>query len=701
MNRTQVVLPWLAVIKRWAIAIARFSRYSTRYFIGLLSIVILCCSMAAPSISAQNETTLRIVSVDSSRYPLIELVVDYSTVTGQPVADEPVFTVTANGKPLTVANQSQRRLPINVAVVTDLTAHMSDQGAPSTTRFENMLPLAKDLVSQLQASINYVSLVTFTEPVGGNEVVQIPHQLTNDLQAIANTLNKGNPELIFQSSPLEGANPEAVYPLYNAIRSAIAQLVVGEKRPSALVIYAAGPIAASDIQSLGEEVALARNNGTPIQILIVSFGSPEPGTFTTFPAGTQSLNELSDSLGGTIIDLGNELFSLQTRQELDKEYKAIVQRGEHWVFTVDASAIAAGASTINVEVDGNSVEAPIEVPAIAPEFLVQSSSERWENEVTLTIKPELQQAPIVRVEYLLNNTVFGESSNADSGFAYTFSASERAFLAQFPPGTHILTAAAFDERGLQNRSREEIMVTVIEPPVTPLSLLAEYWWVAAGLVVLVAMLAGFAIYQRSSSGARSRASTDSHKAGQFKGPQPARSSNDEEPTKRYGSAPQDVKQPAGMTEPLDEDELTKRFASDPHRTQVLEEDDEKTARFSTNNNATLQLRWRVTVLEGADEQTFELTPPKRHFDIGRPVRGQRPDIAINDSLVSRSHAKLEVIGGTLELTAMETENGTFIGEDRRAVDPHQKPVPLASGDVFWLSPKIKLCVESERYSHGK
>jgi len=374
------------------------------------------------------------------------------------------------------------------------------------------------------------------------------------------------------------------------------------------------------------------------------------------------------------------------------------------VITTDARILPAGTNSLTIEAGGSSIETTVDIPAIAPEFLVQASTNVWENEVTLQIMPEIQQSPIVRVEYLLNNTVLGEATNADDNFAYTFLATERSFLALFPPGQHTLTAAAFDDRGQQSRSKQELTVVVAEPPFDPLSVVSEYWWALAGAVVLIISLIGFSFYQRNTASGTNRTSTDTFKSRQGKVSQPVRSTSDEEITKRYDRATP-AAAPVGaqthLTLPLDDD-ATARLNKDALRTQVLADEDEKTTRYSATQSDLYQLRWRVIILEGAEPMTLDLPTSQRHFDIGRPSRGQvQPHIAIDNKMVSRAHATLQVLRDGLELTVLETENGTFVGEERRPVEPKDSPISLASGDVFWLSPRVKVRVESEKYHHGR
>jgi pSer/pThr/pTyr-binding forkhead associated (FHA) protein len=74
--------------------------------------------------------------------------------------------------------------------------------------------------------------------------------------------------------------------------------------------------------------------------------------------------------------------------------------------------------------------------------------------------------------------------------------------------------------------------------------------------------------------------------------------------------------------------------------------------------------------------------------------GREPlhDISLGNHQVSRNHARLTLVAGGVELTDLGSANGTFVGEQKRRLEPDQ-PRVVAFGDVFWIGPEIKLCVE--------
>lgn len=652
--------------------------YGTKFATTLLVmsihwVLVLVTTLILTSIGiahAQEATSLRVVSVDTNHPPQAEILVDYTLANGQPVSEDPHFVVRVNNQPITITAQRRSRVPINVAIVTDLSARMSDQGAPYTTRFDNMAPLVKDLVSQLQAGSNYASLITFSDSV------DLTHLLNNDLQAIANTLNRGNPDLVFEPQPLDAATPESNYPLYEAIRNGIVQLVSGEIRPRALVIFAAGGLDPEQISRLSTEVDLARQDRTPIQVLVFGFGSDAANSFKTFPAGTQSLQDLADALNGTFINLGNELLSVQTRQQIDQQFDAIVRRGDQWLLTFNAGSAPAGTVALEVEANGSSSTFTFENPTVPPAFTITTSSVSWQDQVTLTIVPQVEQAPISRVQYLLDNYVIGESSDRSASFAYQFSAADRNFHAQFPPGEHTLIAAATDMREMQSRS-SSLTITILPPtgPTLLVGILLQYWWtLLLGVLVIVGGVSTKKVLGKRTTSA-GKVITDSLNPN-------SSATLGEEATKRYDSSPSSS--PSSI---LDDDTRTRSL---DETEVVIGLDEEKTARYSAGDTNNVQ--WSLIIVEGGDATTFDLSK-KRHYDVGRPAKGHQPDIPVNNPLVSRNHAKLERLRDNLELVALETENGTFVGEEKRRLETDER-VELHSGDVFWLSPRVKLRVES-------
>lgn len=676
---------------RWAAAIpifgvlSRFTVLARRHSIGLLALYIgAVFILTLPSFAqAQPDANLRVAEIRSTNTSFFDVIIEYTTAFGKPIEGETDFAITVAGRTVPIDAIDVERVPVDVALVTDLSARMSDTGAPFTTRFDNMLPLVKDLISQLQAGANNAALVTFTT------TENLPHVLGGDLQAIANTFDRGNPNLLFEAAPLESADETTPYPLVAAVRLALAQLVTGTgtSHPQALVIFAAGaPLDPLAVETLRAEITTARANQRPIRVLIFGFGTDREGGSQRFPAGTSDLRDLAAALGGDFIDLGDQLLTVQLRQIIDAEFGAIIARGNRQVLSIDTSGLPIGDQLLQVSAsDGavTSAPAPLTIAAHAPRFAIAAPA-LWEGDVTLAIADLIAQSPILTVEYQLDNYKLAESTDSAANFAVTLDAGNREFLQNYTPGAHTLTAVAFDAGGLQGEAAAPITITIAEPPppVGPLSVVGAVMSSGGAIigvvVVALAVGAGIAILLSRRPGG-SRSTTDTYL------PNPKPQSADEELTTRYG----------------EDDEATSRVDPEGASTSVGDEttlrvddaDDDKTLRYQPAA-APAPMRWKVVILEGAELQTFTVSTQRRYYDIGRPSKSHTPHIAVNNPLVSRHHAQLECLPGGLDLIVLETENGTFFGEDRQELQPKESK-SLQPGDIFWLSQSVKLCVERE------
>lgn len=643
-------------------------------------LVLLLCAGPAARAAAQSPPHLRIARVEPVQGSLVELTVDYATARDEP-AELPALRVTIGDRELPVVATRSERLPVEVLVVTDLSARMSDRSAFST-RFEQMTPLVKNFVNQLQAGPNIAGLVVFSE------TVQLVHKLAPDLQAIVNTLDRGNQALLFEPAPLASGDEGAPYALGEAGQLAVAQLVAGsgEAHPKALVIFAAGgQLAPAAVALLRDELARARAEQISIRVVVFGFGSSASGSFERFPAGSEQLQSLAETLDGNFFDLGDELFSVATRQRIEAEFAAITARGTHTVLTVDLAGAPAGAGLVRVATADASAEAPLDVPVGPPQFVVQAPT-RWEGPLVLSITPQSEQAPIVRVEYRLDNYRLGEATSRADGFALSLDAASPAFQRDYGPGPHTLTAVAFDAAGAQSEAQAPLEITVAEPPAAGLGALGEplsapIWWLLAALATLVVVGGTLFMLRRSGAVRGGKSSTDVYSTAAS--PPPPQ----EEPTTRYGK-------PAAP-------DISTVLAEDDRKTRPLDEGevpspndlDEKTTRLDLLSAAPSK-RWYVELLLGVEPQRFELRADQRHYDLGRPARGHNPHIAITSPIISRFHAKLERFRDRFELIALETENGTFVGEECRRMEPDER-VDLKDGDVFWLSQRVKLRLMSE------
>lgn len=128
------------------------------------------------------------------------------------------------------------------------------------------------------------------------------------------------------------------------------------------------------------------------------------------------------------------------------------------------------------------------------------------------------------------------------------------------------------------------------------------------------------------------------------------------------------------------------------KTKHHDSDDERTVVFAPSAKQVSRVRWYIEIVEGDNPRRIELVPTRRQFNIGRATRNHTPDIPLTNIQVSRCHARLRLFTDGLELIPEDTDNGTFVGEERRQINA-QDSVQLRSGDVFWLSQLVKLRIE--------
>lgn len=620
-------------------------------------LVVLCLVLLAAPARAQTDGPLRIVSVDQSQLPTLKVTVSYQALApGSPTA--PPFAVQVNGSAVDSASVKQKaaRLPVAVALVADLSAPMSDRGTSGQTRHADMAALIKNLVSQIQSVDTRGSLVVF------GQSATLAHALTNDMVAIQNTLINANPNLLFNPADLGSATPDTPYALPEALDMALKELdKAPPEQPRTLVVFAVGaPQQQLDTPAIRQAFEQARADRRPINLLVFGFGSGEQGAFETFAANPDGLQQFAKALGGQFVAVAGQPLDEAAKRDIDGQFGAILARGEHYELTFEVGSLPSGPGSVRVVADGGADEIKVDFSAsLPPRFDVVTDSRNFQDKVRLAISPTFQQAPIAKVSYFLNNRPIDAEVTQGPDFALTVDVYSASFQERFPPGQYELSAAATDQAGRENRSEQPIPIKVFAPPERgPLDSLTPYWWV---LLVVPVVIGGVVLLQRRS--ARPQPA--------YPGGMSGYQNDDNNPTLPYsgGSRPQ----PA-------EDDKTQHF--DPDDTQRI------------NGQTTPSVRWQVDIFRDGGWHPIEMPPDGRHYILGRPTQTKRPDVSVENPNVSREHAKLEVFRDMIELVAFESENGTFVGENRQRLAPKERRT-LQSGDVFWLSPEVKLRVRSE------
>lgn len=97
--------------------------------------------------------------------------------------------------------------------------------------------------------------------------------------------------------------------------------------------------------------------------------------------------------------------------------------------------------------------------------------------------------------------------------------------------------------------------------------------------------------------------------------------------------------------------------------------------------------WRLRIDD--DGRVFEVLLSERQATIGKEAQNS---IRLTSRWVSGVHARLTLAGATLQITDLNSTNGTFRGAAcERQLPPHT-PVDLPPGSVIWLGPAVSLTV---------
>lgn len=652
----------------------------------LLALLIFGQSMA----SAQQQDTIKIIEIDKTNFPDITVTVSY--IPGQGAEGEPPFKASVENSPIDITNISPLIKPIAAVLVTDLSARMSDKGTDYATRFENMQPFARDFVSQLQgiqAPGSLGSLVVF------NDSAKVAQSLTSDLQAINNTLNRADPALIFEPQPLESVDPSSAYPLGEALDLAIAELEQApEDLPRVLAVFASGDLNQQiNSQAFIDSFNLARNDKRPISLVIFGFGSDQEGQFNRFAAQPSALKSLSDQAGGDFISIQGAVVDATTKQEINAIFAKLIGRSNHYKLQLTANNIPAGESELTVSVNGSSDSISENFHDVPPRFFVVSDTRSFQDQVRLTIQTEFEQQPIKEVEYFIDNISLGPPVTNGGKFELVIDAFDDEFQQRFPPGEHVLSAAARDQNGNESRSESELTIVVMEPT-TPAwrKTLQEYWWLAVTMLVVIILIGILAIValvmaQRGRNNKLAVQGPQQGYANPGQAQYPDQFGMPEEQTSHYVP---------------EEDEPTARLVIDEEPTELhsgdstlLYEQEDKTQIYDPGAVHQPKRRWLLHIHnQPHPPMTVELSHKQRHYDIGRVMQhGRQAHIAIDNRLVSQTHAKLELMLDDLYLIAENSSNGTFFGEKQEPL-AHNQRIQLTPGDIFWVSPKVKIVTES-------
>lgn len=95
----------------------------------------------------------------------------------------------------------------------------------------------------------------------------------------------------------------------------------------------------------------------------------------------------------------------------------------------------------------------------------------------------------------------------------------------------------------------------------------------------------------------------------------------------------------------------------------------------------------VVVWDGRERRVWPVR--SRQITVGRDPGC---DVCIASSWVSGLHARLSLIGDRLEITDMESTNGTLVGDPGRRLTPGT-PEPIEPGEIVRVGPQVRFCVQ--------
>lgn len=646
----------------------------------VLGIMFICMVGFVSTAFAQDTGTLTILDVEYEEYfPKIEAEVRYLDSENNPVTDFTDFVITLGDEPVSDLEVRDGQGNLAIAIVADLSSQMRDQGNPyKPHRFADMQSLLQDQMLALQSPGLQASLVVV------DQEATLYYPMSEDIVGLSNIVNGSVPEKPFLPQQEEETESEA-YPLQEGVLLALEQLrTLPQDVPRALVVYAAGdPEMEFDSAQIEQAVADIPASEPGLSMTIIGLGSAEADEFDTQPANPAALEQLADAIGATYFHyFATDVEQVsQLQSDIESHMDMVLQRAHYYTLSFRADESLAGTQDLQISAGADSDTAQIDIAGLPPRVNVVVDTRVFQDQILLSVDPEFTQSALTHAEYLLDNRRIGESDTAPD-FAYTLDAYTDAFQQNFSPGEYELVVAVRDANEQESRS-EPLVVQVVAPPQTSTSMIDQVigrLTNSSGIIftvlgVAVLGVVGMVVWRSRRPGAPT---SSGRKSGYI--PPPA-ATEDDEPTGEFDEE---------MTLPVN--------TQNDEATQIYDDD---LTRPMERNGDTVEHCFKVVIeagLNDATEMVFPLSGSgSNHYFIGRPSNDihNQPQIALRHPNVSRSHAKLVVLtDGRVELIAGNSENGTFVGEEKRRIATNAGEI-LNPGDVFWISPAVKLRLEEE------
>jgi hypothetical protein len=601
--------------------------------IGLLIVIAI---LPTSFTRAQSDRPHGIVinQINGSQFPLLEVTAQAVDEGINPLGeiDAESWQITIDGQPVsTTLTLKQAKTPVAVAIVVDTTARMADRNTPQRSRFRDQTDQINDLISRLPPDSS-VSLISF------NTETTVNFALQADGGGMRNALSTLAPQ------PADA--PQEPYDLTNAIKVGLRELQGVTDRPRGLFVFAAGAPNA-DIDPVDIESVLDTMADNPPTLTFISLGSDVEGKFDTAPANPLALARAAQSLSANYLAFFAEDFN-QTSQLLSavhESFDRFIARDQWQVLEFRAGVLTPGEHKLQLSIKDTLAERDFSVGLVPPQISLAPLSAPVTNTVTFKVQVDYAQTPLTRVEYILNNVPVGASDKAPD-YAFTLDLTDPASQQQFPANAeYSLFAAATDANNQASRSAP-ITIEIAPIPVQETWFNRYIVWISAGATLLMLAVSWLiiALVRRKKRPKRTVVLEPST----THSPRPVVSDPIFEATAEYGmvQATEEFLNPAAPARPL----------------------------------------WRLRVFDGGAAQLYPFED--RQMMIGKDSRHPVP---VMNRWASRNHATLALSQKGVELTDLESRNGTFIGigNERRRLSPNE-PTLIDLGDVFWIGPEGKV-----------
>ncbi len=392
---------------------------------------------------------------------------------------------------------------------------------------------------------------------------------------------------------------------------------------------------------------------------MVGFGSEQEGGYATLPANPAGLSRLSESLGGRFIpfgtaDLGDSSFEA-VQIELGTTFDRLVERRVLHELRITSPDLALGAHTVTIAFGGATADASFTLASLPTRVALQVTpgESEWQKPVDLGLEVLHSQSEIVAVDYILGNRLIGRATQGPA-FALQFdpyaAGNEELYTGSL---THTLKAAALDASGVTTFSPSRSIS--IKPPTSggggvPWS----YLLIGLGVVLVLGGGAGLRFYLRNRRPKPSISGTG-----------PKNGIND---WSTGAVLPENTGPLPGTLGGKDRTGPLPGTVSTPYASVT---------------------RLAVVIREGPHEYLGQEHEIKEMMHIGRNTNDNE-GLRIPETYVSELHMILRQVNSTtVTIHDNQSTHGTFWGANKIRVFA-EKPQSLQVGEVFWVTPDIKL-----------